>query len=222
MALDQIASAAEQVSEPSTGQIVRINGRQTFTLRWLLPRLRGFQCQHPGIETRVSTSTMSAQALGSRHDVIIRRGMMACEGYQCVQLLEDFAVPVCTPDLLKEHPIGQPADLLKYTLLVSETHPGSWEEWLSAAGLSKPKKVQRFEHFHVLLQAALEGFGVTLAPAVLAQEDIRLGRLVVALDQPRIKFVPFFVLYRTEGPNRQRIKIFVDWLMNEAANFAGR
>jgi LysR family glycine cleavage system transcriptional activator len=71
----------------------------------------------------------------------------------------------------------------------------------------------------VLIQAALEGLGVTLGPAVLVEEEVRAGRLVVALDRPRTRFKPFYLLYRTDGPNRQRVNTFVNWLIDEAAGF---
>jgi LysR family glycine cleavage system transcriptional activator len=218
-ALDRIASATERLVEPSAVRLIRINALPTFTLHWLFPRLGTFQRLHPSSEARLSASTQPVKELGSTYDVIVRRRPMAREGYQCVRLLEDFGTPVCAPQLLKEKPLQKPADLLKHTILISDTHAGSWEDWLSAAGLPMPKKKQRFEHYHVLIQAALEGLGVTLGPAVLVEEELRAGRLVVALDQPRTRFKSFYLLYRTDGPNKQRVKIFVNWLLEEAASF---
>lgn len=222
IALDQIASATERLIEPSASQLVRINALPTFTLHWLFPRLRGFQRLNPTIETRLSASIQPLHELGPNNDVIIRRAPMSRDGYKCQLLMEDSAVPVCAPDLLKELPVSQPADLLQHTILTSDTHPGAWEAWLSAAGIGMPKRTLRFEHYHVLLQAALEGLGVTLGPTVLVDDDVRAGRLVVVLDQPRARFDPFYALYRTSGPNRHRVGIFVDWLMQEAADFSSR
>jgi LysR family transcriptional regulator, glycine cleavage system transcriptional activator len=221
-ALDQIASATERLIEPAGSQLVRLNAPPAFTLHWLFPRLRGFQRLHPSIEARLSTSGQSFQEVGLNSDVIIRRSPMSRDGYDCQLLMEDWAVPVCTPDLLKEHPVNRPADLLHHTILTSDSHNGAWETWLSGAGVCMPRRRLRFEHYHVLLQAALEGMGVTLGPAVLVDDDIREGRLAVAIDRPRVRFDPFHVLYRTEGPNRQRTRIFVDWLMGEAASFVSR
>ncbi|MDQ8729750.1 transcriptional regulator GcvA [Bradyrhizobium sp. LHD-71] len=218
-ALDRIASATERLIEPSAARLIRINALPTFTLHWLFPRLGAFQRLHPSTEARLSASTQSLKELGSTYDVIVRRRPMTREGYQCVRLLEDFGTPVCAPQLLKEKPLKQPADLLKHTILVSDTHAGSWEDWLSVTGLPMPKKKLRFEHYHVLIQAALEGLGVTLGPAVLVEEDVRAGRLVVALDRPRTRFKSFYLLYRTDGPNKQRVKAFVNWLLDEAACF---
>lgn len=218
-ALDRIASATERLIEPSAVRLIRINALPTFTLHWLFPRLGTFQRLHPSTEARLSASTQPLKELGSTYDVIVRRRPMTREGYHCVRLLEDFGTPVCAPQVLKEKPLKEPADLLKHTLLMSDTHAGFWEDWLSASGLPMPKKKLRFEHYHVLIQAALEGLGVTLGPAVLVEEEIRAGRLVVALDEPRTRFKPFYLLYRTDGPNKQRVKMFVNWLLDEAATF---
>lgn len=218
-ALDRISLATERLAEPSAARLIRINGLPTFTLHWLFPRLGAFQRLHPSTETRLSASSQPLKDLGATYDVVVRRRPMAREGYRCIRLLEDFGTPVCAPELLKEKPLHEPADLLKHTLLVSDTHAGFWEEWVAAAGIPMPKKKLRFEHYHVLIQAALEGLGVTLGPSVLVEEDIRAGRLVIALDHPRTRFRPFYVLYQTEGPNKQRVKSFVDWLVDEAASF---
>lgn len=218
-ALDRIASATEGLIEPSAARLVRINALPTFTLHWLFPRLGAFQRLHPSTEARLSASTQPVKELGSTYDVIVRRRPMSRDGYQCIRLLNDFGTPVCAPQVLKEKPLETPADLLKHTILVSDTHAGHWEDWLSATGLPMPKKKLRFEHYHVLIQAAIEGLGVTLGPAVLVEEELRSGRLVVALDQPRTRFKSFYLLYRTDGPNKQRVRTFVDWLIDEAANF---
>jgi LysR family glycine cleavage system transcriptional activator len=219
VALDRIASATEQVLEPSAARLIRINALPTFTFHWLFPRLGAYQRLYPNIETRLSTSSQGLRELGSTYDVVIRRRPMTRGGYQCLRLLDDFGTPVCTPELLKERPLAKPSDLSRHTLLLSDTHAGSWEEWLAAAGAAMPKKRLRFEHYHVLLQAALEGLGVTLAPAVFVEEELRSGRLVVAFDEPRARFRSFYVLFRTDGPNQQRIKTFVTWLLDEAASF---
>jgi LysR family glycine cleavage system transcriptional activator len=217
--LDRIASATERLIEPSAVRLIRINALPTFTFHWLFPRLGAFQRLNPSTEARLSASTRPLKELDSTYDVVVRRRPMARDGYQCVRLLDDFGTPVCAPALLKEKPLKQPADLLKHTILISDTHAGFWEDWLSATGLLMPKKKLRFEHYHVLLQAALEGLGVTLGPAVLVEEEVRAGRLVVALDRPRTRFKPFYLLYRTDGPNRQRVNTFVNWLIDEAAGF---
>lgn len=218
-ALDRISLATERLAEPSAARLIRINGLPTFTLHWLFPRLGAFQRLNPSTETRLSASSQPLKDLGAPYDVVIRRRSMAKEGYKCLRLLEDFGSPVCAPGLLKEKPIREAADLLKHTLLISDTHAGFWEDWVAAAGIPMPKKRLRFEHYHILIQAALEGLGVTLGPTVLVEEDIRAGRLVVALDRPKTRFRPFYVLYQTEGPNKQRVKGFVDWLVDEANSF---
>lgn len=218
-ALDRVASATERLIEPSAARIIRINALPTFTFHWLFPRLGSFQKLHPSAEPRLSASTQQLKDIGATYDVFIRRRPMVREGYRCVRFLEDFGTPVCTPELLQEKPIRQPSDLSKHTVLFSDTHPGLWEDWMAGARISKPRKTVRFEHFHVLLQAALEGLGVALGSAVLVEEELRTGRLVVALDQPRTPFRPFYLLYRTEGPNRERVKTFANWLLAEAASF---
>jgi len=72
-ALDRIASATAQHLERGRGRLLRVNATTTLTLRWLIPRLSGFQLANPSIEIRITTSNEVVEALGSEFDVIIRQ-----------------------------------------------------------------------------------------------------------------------------------------------------
>src|SRR5882724_6131464 len=72
--LDRIALASARVREEGRVRVLRINALPTFTIRWLIPRLSGFQRRHPQVEVRVTTSTERADRLPETFDLVIRGG----------------------------------------------------------------------------------------------------------------------------------------------------
>jgi DNA-binding transcriptional LysR family regulator len=56
----------------------------------------------------------------------------------------------------------------------------AWSDWLARSKTADVDAAtgQRFEHFYFLLEAAVAGLGVAVAPRPLVMEDLRLGRLV--------------------------------------------
>ena len=76
-ALDRI-SAAVQRHRATRGEVpaavLRVNALATFSMRWLLPRLRRFRDERPDIEVRLATSNDPIDALAETFDVVIRGG----------------------------------------------------------------------------------------------------------------------------------------------------
>jgi DNA-binding transcriptional LysR family regulator len=82
--------------------------------------------------------------------------------------------------LAERRKLRRPADLGQHTLLHTETRADAWPDWLARSRLAAvdASKGQRFEHFYFLLEAAVGGLGVAVAPKPLVMEDLKLGRLV--------------------------------------------
>ena len=65
----------------------------TLTLRWLIPRLSGFQFANPGIEIRLTTSNETGAALGSELDVILRQASGDIPGCIVAWTLPLYRIP---------------------------------------------------------------------------------------------------------------------------------
>ncbi len=73
-ALDRIALATARQVERGRPRLLHVNALATFTLRWLIPRLSGFQVANPAIEVRLTTSNVPLAQLAEPFDVAIRGG----------------------------------------------------------------------------------------------------------------------------------------------------
>ena len=88
-----------------------MNALATFTLRWLIPRLSGFQVAHPSIEVRLTTSNLPLAQVGAPFDVAIRGGPDSRPGHSAQPFLTERRIPVCSPALLARLPLREPAQL---------------------------------------------------------------------------------------------------------------
>ena len=168
-ALDRLALATARLMEERTHRVLRVNAMVSFTLRWLVPRLSGFQLAHPNVEVRITTSDAPVPELNAAFDVIIRGGPDLAPGFKAFPFLSDSHLPVCSPRLLAQRPIRQIADLEQHTFIHATTMQGGWTDWLATAGAGdlQPLHSLTFEHVYVAIQAAIDGLGVAMGLNVL-------------------------------------------------------
>ena len=188
-AFDGMAEATRRLTEANTVRSLTVNALPTFSMRWLLPRLAGFQQRHSGVALRLVTSDRPLDEVRESFDVAIRRGPDTWPGCEGAPFLAEWEVPVMSPGLAARQPVGRAADLAGHTLLHADTRPGAWQRWLSAAGQSGLAVAgnQRFDHFYLALQAAADGLGVALGPFPILADELASGRLVAPLEGPRLE-----------------------------------
>jgi DNA-binding transcriptional LysR family regulator len=101
---------------------------------------------------------------------------------QVFELASERIGPVMSPrfagyERLKQAPESA---LLNEPLLHTTSRPQAWPNWAQQCGLDARalKHGQGFEHLYYLLEAAVAGLGVAIAPEPLVVEDLKAGRLV--------------------------------------------
>ncbi len=100
-------------------------------------------------------------------------------------------------------------------MLHTRSRPQAWSQWFAAQGLDPAtmRHDQSFEHLHYMLEAALVGLGVAIAPSYLVEEDLRTGRLVAPWGF--IETPARLGLWLPAGPPRRDIERLVEWLRQE-------
>jgi LysR family glycine cleavage system transcriptional activator len=211
--LAQIAAAARALMARAPVRSVRINVRPSFAVRWLIPRLPDFVAQCPGIEPDVITSTAMPTEAAEGFDVAIRRGPQGWPpSLQLRPWLEDEALVVGAPTLFEA---GQPAsarDLAGRVLLCSRSRKGDWDDWLRQAGAARLRPAGRLylDHLHLVLQAAVDGLGVAMAPRSLLAHDLQQRRLVSPLPQHRLALDRYYYGIAPDAP--PEAQFFMKWL----------
>ena len=227
-ALDRIAVASVQAQgamrAAPTG--LQISAPPTFTMRWLIPRLSGFQKQHASAEVKLTTSLAAVDFKSNSYDLAIRGANAPLRGCRSRPFMRETIVPVCHSDLLPRG-LAEPAELARHTLISYATEPYGWPDWWAtahdsgAASAPMPKLARslNFEQMYFALQAAAEGLGVVLVPLFLVADDILAGRLCAPFGlrgaMQRNYYANTASRSTAQMPPNPLLQAFGEWLQQE-------
>jgi LysR family glycine cleavage system transcriptional activator len=222
-ALSLISAATEQVTAAKAAGVLTLSVAPGFATPWLVPRLAGFQLEHPAIEVRLDTALDLVDFARSDVDAAIRSGRGRWPGLRSHRLLADELVPVASPALRDGKTWKQPEDLRDATLLHVLARMGQWRSWFNAVGVPgvDADRGPKFHTSPLALEAAMAGQGVAIADRRLVAEHLASGRLVVVFDITLPSDSAYYLVYPEERADNPRITVFRDWLLREVAASAG-
>jgi LysR family transcriptional regulator, regulator of gene expression of beta-lactamase len=177
-AFDRVADTLERFEGGRYREVLTVGAVSTFAVGWLLPRLENFQAQHPSIDFRLSTNNNRVDIAAEGLDYAIRFGDGAWHGTDATRLFDAPLAPLCTPKTARS--LRQVEDLADHTLLRSY-RADEWSSWFEAAGIDAPRLMTgsiMFDSSLAMIEAALQGAGVALAPPVMFQRQLRDGSIV--------------------------------------------
>ncbi|WP_339532636.1 LysR family transcriptional regulator [Pseudomonas mucidolens] len=169
---DRIAQTLGQFEGGHYREVLTVGAVGTFAVGWLLPRLAEFQTRQPFIDLRLSTHNNRVDVAAEGLDYAIRFGAGAWHGTDACPLLDAPLTVLCVPSIAEQ--LQHPADVLKHTLLRSY-RSDEWTQWFQAAGLPVDTLVPRsivFDSSLAMMEAALQGVGVALAPALMFSRQL--------------------------------------------------
>jgi len=216
-AFDQLNEATEKLLQKDKGGNLTVTTTSSFAVKWLVPRLGGFQRSHPEIDVRVSTGTSLVDFSREDVDIGIRYGRGQWPNLMAERLVSEDVMPVCAPSLLKgPNGLGKPADLKRFTLLHIGSFPDDWQVWLTAAGVKgvDASRGVSFDFALAAYQAAMDGLGVALGRNPLVEPDLKAGRLVIPFEFKRSSDFAYYLVYPPEAIRRRKIKAFRDWIVS--------
>ena len=186
----------------------------TFATGWLLPRLGSFARAHPRIDVRLLTNNNRVDLAGEGLDYAIRFGDGSWHATETTHLLAAPLTPLCAPALAEK--LRRPADL-KREMLLRSYRPDEWIRWFEAAKCAVPRiKGPIFDSSITMAQAAMQGAGVGLLPAMMFAEDIRRKRLMQLFDTEIALGAYWLTSLRSKRPT-PAMQSFKAWLVEEVA-----
>lgn len=188
----ELRDAAGTAFEQLRGTVRRLRGEARGTrvlgcpgsllARWMIPRLDRLQHDLPGLQLHLSAREGELDPALPGLDALLLIGSAPWPAAWQVQPLAPERIgPVLNP----RHPDFPrlsrlaPAQLLDEDLLHTASRPQAWPQWARHHGVAPgPRRAgSGFEHLYYLLEAAVAGLGVAIAPQPLVAEDLAAGRL---------------------------------------------
>ena len=155
----------------------------SLVARWFIPRLDRLNRALPELRLHLSTRTDDTPlpAAGQDATLLFTETAPPLE-FRAYHLAPERIGPVLSPYCpaylrLKD---GDLSALLAERLLHTLSRPQAWPQWFALQGEDEPPLTygQGFEHLYYLLEAALSGLGVAIAPEPLVAADLKAGRLM--------------------------------------------
>lgn len=176
-AFNLIDASIEQLKpEPLT-----LSCSATIMMNWLIPRIAGFHRRYPQTELKFNMNYDQIDFVRDKISVAIRANTIEPPRDAITRtLIDEWIGPVCSPEYAQSIGLTSPADLARAKLLSTRTRPEAWTDWYRATDVTPlaGAGADAYDHFYLLIQAAVCGLGVALVPQLLVMNDLMSGKLV--------------------------------------------
>ncbi|HEX5932618.1 MAG TPA: LysR family transcriptional regulator [Pseudorhizobium sp.] len=183
---DRMAEMLERFEGGHMREVLALGAVGTFAVGWLLPRLPAFRERHPFIDVRISTNNNRVDIAAEGLDYAIRFGNGAWHDTDAEALFEAPLSALCVPAIAAR--LKVPADV-KEEVLLRSYRADEWPGWFEAAHTAAPPIAGPvFDSSVLMIETAMQGAGVALAPPLMFSRHLAAG----ALEQP-------FPIYVSKG-----------------------
>lgn len=212
---DHIADSLERLQGGHQREVLTVGAVGTFAVGWLLPRLTDFQARYPFIDLRLSTNNNRVDVAAEGLDYAIRFGAGAWHGIEALRLIDAPLSVLCTPEIARQ--LHAPTDLLQQTLLRSY-RADEWSQWFQAAGLAVPVTPPHsivFDSSLAMMEAALQGVGVALAPPLMFARQLTEQKIRQPFNVA-ITTGSYWLTRLQSRPETAAMSAFRSWLVDAA------
>ena len=188
--------------------------------RWVIPRLEQLGHDLPELKLHLSAvEDLPAPGLPGLDAALLLAGPPWPAAWQVHVLSPERIGPVLSP----RHPRyaalrkASASALCKEALLHTASRPQAWPSWASAQRIaaSRLHYGQSFEHLYYLLEAAVAGLGVAIAPQPLVADDLAAGRLAAPWGFRTTR--ASWVLCTSKRAGDARVAALTNWLQRKLA-----
>lgn len=182
-ALDSLRTVCAEISQTQASAPFLLACPGSLLARWFIPRLDRLNAELPELNLHLSASEgeMDPRKPGVSATLLFAQPPWPAD-MQVYPLLPEHIGPVFSPRYARAALLANQsvAELKQESLLHTRSRPGAWADWARGVDLEPQslRQGQGFEHLYYLLEAALSGLGVAIAPQLLVADDIASGRLL--------------------------------------------
>ncbi len=181
-AFERLRGACGELSRTSSEAPFVLGCSGSLLARWFIPRLGRLKTDLPQLRLHLSAGEGDLDPRRPGLDALLVFAEPPWPADMHVHVLAQERIgPVMSPHFagfarLREAPASA---LLDEVLLQTTSRPQAWPTWAKEHALDAGDLAfgQAFEHLYYLLEAAVAGLGVAIAPEPLVGDDLRAGRL---------------------------------------------
>lgn len=215
-----LQSRVAELRAPARTDALVLGCPGSILARWIIPRLQPLQRDLPQLRLHLSTQDGDFPPGLDGLDAALLLGQAPWPANWQVSLLAPERIgPVLSPALaaslgLDESPASA---LLGCELLHTLSRPQAWPTWWAQQSLpaAELRLGTGFAHLYYLLEAAVAGVGIAIAPQPLVADDLANGRLVAPWGFSETHGQ--WALCTPAGSNDPRATALANWLRGQLA-----
>lgn len=181
-AFTQLRDTCARLREDAAHAPLVLGCAASVMARWIIPRLAQLETDLPHLRLHLSPQEALPDAMLTGMDAAL---LLAAPPWPSNWAVHELAPERIGPVLAPQHPAvalrnAAPQTLTQYPLLHTTSRPQAWPDWAQRHGVD-PSALHfgtGFSHLYYLLEAAVAGLGIAIAPEPLVREDIATGRLL--------------------------------------------
>ncbi|QPN45546.1 LysR family transcriptional regulator [Priestia aryabhattai] len=223
-AFDRLRSVCAELSRDVSEAPFVLGCSGSLLARWFIPRLGRLKADLPELRLHLSAGEGDLDPRRPGLDALLVYAEPPWPVDMQVHVLAEERIgPVLSPHFTGfERLRSAPAvALLDEALLHTTSRPQAWPTWAGQQGLDPAalQYGQAFEHLYYLLEAAVAGLGVAIAPQPLVADDLRAGRLSAPWGfSPTAAALALWVPRRAADGRAEQL---AQWLRRELERQAG-
>jgi len=196
---------------------VRVSVTPSVASKWLVPKLRELNEDHPEITVEVDSSVALTNFREDGIDLAIRQGAAPTDPeLEASLLLPVTEIAVCSPGYAAKHPLPECIEDFAGHDLIQDGHK-LWQMQFERSESALPSGTLSFNLADLALRAAEDGHGVALVPTLLSHLDIKAGRLVEIWRPDLDTNTGFYLVEIRTGTPRPVVQAFKDWCLTQAS-----
>ena len=196
---------------------LRISAPESLAMSLLPEVLPHFQETHPKLELNVRITGRFVDLVEEGIDVALRVGSLNDSSLVARKLMPCSFHVCASPDYLNRH--GRPShpdDLTRHNCLIYSQgqNPETWffRDGMGKSFNTKVKGNLRSDTGSLLMNAALSGSGMFMAPTFMVSSVLEQGRLETVLDDYIPKETGLYAVYPYTKLVSKKVRVFVDYL----------
>jgi len=217
--LKQLEQSTNNIQQ--TDNTLVVAAEPAITSRWLIPKLSNFNSIHQNIQIDMITDNDPIAHIDN-FDVGIIYGESEPVGYHCQLFFSEELIAVCAVNFLPENrPFEQLENIINYPILQHGAKQSSSDMWLKHCGIDSDKYDgkkyggQKFDHFNLLVDAAIEGLGVCIVPSFFVKKELASGKLIQACQHALLTGNHYYLAVPKTKKNSAHIQNFITWALTQ-------
>ncbi|WP_397450735.1 LysR family transcriptional regulator [Pseudomonas sp. NA-150] len=181
-AFERLRNVCAELTQRSEDAPFVLGCSGSLLARWFIPRLGRLNAELPDLRLHLSAGEGDLDPRRPGLDALLIFAEPPWPSdMQVYELASERIGPVLSPRFSRYEQLCQaPAHILiGEALLQTTSRPQAWPSWAQQNGIEPDalRYGQGFEHLYYLLEAAVAGLGIAIAPEPLVADDLRAGRL---------------------------------------------